>query len=128
MIRSFPEMLAQKSSFSSSDATGKKDPLVLSVTTRASPVPEPAIVQTDKTQGCLSLWATSGVCPSWLADVGTCPREGLADPRSRGHGGNPCGASAEVAGKGEDPSAPSKAEPPCRLPSAAGAAPATELL
>lgn len=46
----------------------------------------------------------------------TCPQEGLTDSGSRGNGGNPCGASAEEAERGEDPSAPRKAEPPCRLP------------
>lgn len=101
---------------------------MLSVTTRASPVPAPAVVQTDKTQGCLSLWATSHLFFSWRADAVTCPQEGLTDPGSRGHGGNPCGALAEEAGRGEDRSAPRKAEPPCRLPPAAGAAPTTELL
>lgn len=46
-----------------------------------------------------------GCVPLLAADEAPVPEKDLTDPRSRGHGGNPCGASAEVAGKGEDPSA-----------------------
>lgn len=46
--------------------TTKKDPFVLSVPIRGSPMPRPvpAIVQRDKTR--LRMWATSNRCLSWL--------------------------------------------------------------